>query len=64
MTLTAQRCWQRGGQERLELHLRMTAMAIVWLQSNLDVAAVLGDSGVLAVGSHTLVQEGESCPCV
>jgi len=42
----------------------MTAKAIVWFQANRDVAAVLSDSGVLTVGSHTLVQEGESCPCV
>jgi hypothetical protein len=42
----------------------MTAKVIVWLQANLDVAAMLGDSGVLTVGSHTFVQEGESCPCV
>jgi hypothetical protein len=31
----------------------MTAKAIVWLQANVDVASVMGDSGVLTVGSHT-----------
>lgn len=52
-----------GGQDRLELHLRITAKVIVWLQANLDLAAALGDSGLLVVVSHSQSGKGE-CPCV